>query len=171
MATPVGHMLAGASAAACARPKGPVSWRLGAGAAAGGAADLDFVPGLLLGDPARFHHGPSHSLGVALLVASLVWFLASRDRWRWALAAGGAYASHLFLDILTVDPSPPVGIPLLWPLSDAYLISPVTPLPRVLHSSASVFNLHNVGVALLEIVLFGLLLWLCVRSTVRGGST
>lgn len=171
MATPVGHMLAGASAAVGLRPEGPTSRRLAVGGLLGASADLDFVPGLLLGDPARFHHGPSHSLGFALLVAALLWVLVSRDRWRWALVGSGAYATHLLLDFLTVDPSSPVGIPLLWPLSDAYLISPVTPLPRVLHSSVSVLNPHNVGVALLEVVLFGGLLWLCIRWTLRRESS
>lgn len=170
MATPVGHMLAGASASVGAHAGGTSPWRLGVGALLGAAADLDFVPGLLLGDPARFHHGPSHSLGFALLVGAVAWVVASRNRWRWALAAGGAYASHLLLDFLTFDPSSPVGIPLLWPLSEAYLISPLTPLPRVLHSSVSVFNLHNVGVALLEVVLFGGLLWLCIRWRFRRES-
>ena len=33
------------------------------------APDLDFVPGILLGDPGAYHHGISHSLGFALMVA------------------------------------------------------------------------------------------------------
>lgn len=167
MATPVGHALAGAAAAVSVDGGRSTSRAVAVGALAGAAPDLDFLPGLLLGDPARFHHGISHSLGFALLVVGLVWLVASEARWRWALAAGGAYVSHLALDALTVDPSSPVGMPLLWPASDAYLISPVTPLPRVLHTSVNPINLHNSGVALLEIVLFGLLLWLAVRSSVR----
>lgn len=163
MSTPLGHMLAGSAAAVTAGSRTPTLRVLAVGALAGGAPDLDFLPGLILGDPARFHHGPSHSLLFAVLVAGLAWLLASRHRGAWALAAGAAYASHLLLDALTVDPSPPVGIQLLWPVSDAYVASPFRPLPRVLHTAVNVINLHNFGVAVMELALFGGLLWACLR--------
>lgn len=103
-------MLAGASAAAVTcRATERRGW-LVVGALLGASPDLDFLPGLLIGDAARFHHGVSHSLALALVVACLAWLVASRDRGPWALSAGSAYASHLLLDALTHDPSPPVGI-------------------------------------------------------------
>lgn len=164
MATPLGHMLAGAAATAvtCRRTQRR-GWLLVVGALVGASPDLDFLPGLLIGDAARFHHGLSHSLALAVVVACLAWIVASRDRGTFAIGAGSAYASHLLLDALSHDPSPPVGIPLFWPVSDVYVISPITPLPRVFHTDRSPISLHNFGVALLELVLFGFLLWVCVR--------
>jgi membrane-bound metal-dependent hydrolase YbcI (DUF457 family) len=47
----------------------------------------------------------------------------SRNRWRTALVCGISYASHLLLDWLGADNSPPRGIQLLWPFSDRWLIS------------------------------------------------
>lgn len=163
MSTPVGHMLAGATASFGARPDTSLRKQLGAGALVGASPDLDFLPGLLIGDPARFHHGPTHSLAFVLLVAAVAWLVVSRDRWRWALTAGLASASHLGLDLLTTDPSAPVGVQLLWPVSEVWVASPFRPLPRVLHTSVSVINVHNAAVMLLELVLFGGLLWICLR--------
>lgn len=165
MSTPVGHMLAGATATFGGRPEASLRKQLGAGALVGASPDLDFLPGLLIGDPARFHHGPTHSIAFVLLVAAVAWLVVSRDRWRWALAAGLASASHLVLDALTADPSAPVGMQLLWPVSEVWIASPFRPLPRVLHTSVSVVNLHNLAVILLEVVLFGGLLWVWVRAS------
>lgn len=169
MATPVGHMLVGATASLASRPRISLRRQLGVAAVIGAAPDLDFVPGLLLGDPSRFHHGPSHSLAFALLAAAIAWLVVANDRWRWALVAGYAYASHLAVDALTMDPSRPVGVQLFWPVSDAFVASPVRPLPRVLHSAVNVINLHNFGVALLEVVVFGGLLWMCLPSSSDEG--
>lgn len=39
------------------------------------APDLDFLPGMLIGDPNRFHHGPTHSItaaGVFTIVLALI---------------------------------------------------------------------------------------------------
>lgn len=134
----------------------------------GGAADLDFVPGLLLGDPGRFHHLYTHSIGFALLAGAVAAAVVSRHRLEWGLLAAAAYASHLLLDYATHDPSPPHGIPLLWPLLDGSFASPIPLLPRVLHSSVSVFNLHNFAVSGLEFVLFGALLLVVFRWTGRA---
>jgi len=89
MATPVGHMLMGASTLALSGPRRARARLVALGALVGAAPDLDFLPGLVLGDPARFHHGPTHSLGFALLAALATWLLASRQRGRWAHAFTG----------------------------------------------------------------------------------
>ena len=159
MATPIGHALAGSIIGLGGSRAPGVDRRTMAWGTAGGLMpDLDFVPGLLVGDPARFHHGWSHSLGAAVLVGLLVWWLTSDRSVRIGAIVFLAYASHVALDWATADPSVPVGVPALWPLLDAYVISPVTVLPRVIHSSASPFNLHNLGVAAREILLLGPLL-------------
>jgi len=43
--------------------------------------------------------------------------------WRVVLACTAAYASHLFLDWLGADDTPPRGLQLLWPFSDRWFIS------------------------------------------------
>lgn len=156
MATPIGHALAGSIIGiGGSRGSGIDRRTLAWGTAGGLMPDLDFVPGLLVGDPARFHHGWSHSVGAAAVVGLLVWWLASDGNVRIAAIVFLAYASHVALDWATADPSVPVGVPALWPLLDAYVISPVMILPRVIHSSASPFNLHNLGVAAREVLLLG----------------
>lgn len=95
--------------------------------------DFDVVPGLLLGDPRLFHHQGSHSVTAAGLVGFLIGCLATwwrlNGRW-WGIGGGSLYLSHVILDTFVDDPSPPFGVQLLWPFSDAYFISSVTPLPR-----------------------------------------
>lgn len=172
MATPVGHGLAGLTVGVAGGESGRV-WRYALlGLVAGLAPDLDFVPGLLAGDPARFHHGPTHSLAAALFAGVVVLVLGPpAGRWRAGLVAAGGYLSHLVLDLVTADPSPPRGVPLLWPILDGPVQSPVTLLPRVLHSVVSPFNLHNVHVAAVETAVFGGLLVAVLvlgRRRVRG---
>jgi inner membrane protein len=95
--------------------------------------DFDVVPGLLLGDPRLFHRQGSHSVTSAALVGLLIGCLARwwrfNGRW-WGIWGGSLYLSHIILDTFVDDPSPPFGVQLLWPFSDAYVISSVTPLPR-----------------------------------------
>ena len=67
--------------------------------------------------------------------------------------------SHTILDIFSVDTSSPYGVPLLWPLSQEYYISPVSLFPDVIRSEestsafiASLWNTHNLQAAGLEIL-------------------
>jgi membrane-bound metal-dependent hydrolase YbcI (DUF457 family) len=89
-------------------------------AAAGVAADLDLLVGL--------HSRYTHSLGAAALVFAASW-LALRRRQRGrsaaALALALAYASHILLDFLAADTTPPLGIMALWPFSGRFYVSPV----------------------------------------------
>ena len=83
---------------------------------------MDFLPGLLMGSVEAYHHGVSHSLGLAVLAglacAALGWRL--RVAWRWAWLGALLYAVHLALDYTTVSPR---GIPLWWPLSEARVLA------------------------------------------------
>ena len=65
---------------------------------------------------------------------------------RVGLVASASYTTHLLLDALILDNSAPIGMPLLWPLSAEHLALPLHLFENVLHDT-SVFNLHNVGVA------------------------
>jgi len=129
------------------------------------ALDLDFIPGVLARKPNLYHHGISHSLGAVILIAALGALLIRLMR-RGQLKRDFSYlmaicGSHLMIDLITIDGRPPLGIPLFWPLSKAYLMFPL--LPPVIHSDLDlatfgqffhdVFSLHNLYVIFLEIAL------------------
>lgn len=145
------------------------------GALVAAAADLDFIPGLLLGSPARFHHAQSHSLTFALAAAVLAALVASRARLRWAWIAFLAYVSHLGLDLVTFDDGAPYGIPLFWPLSGRTFLSPVTLLPRVPHSDGALLSWPVAKLVVLEMALLGPFLawtiyWSRRRRAVRASA-
>lgn len=200
MPLPVAHSLAAAAVYVGLDSDGDRrGWRrLVLAAVIANAPDLDMVPGVLLGDPNRFHHGPSHSLGMTLLVslaaAALAWW-----GWRWplrgrlgstavggtAVMVGALWASHVVLDTLTHDPSEPVGVPILWPLWGGTLL--LWPwFPRVMKASGpagpwefvlSLLHPHNLWAAAVEVatltpVVAALLWWRRRREDRRApGST
>lgn len=133
-------------------------------------ADLDFVPGLLLGTPDRFHHGASHSLGAALLagVLTALWRRRQARGWRLALWVFGLYLSHVLIDWMSLDSVAPIGVPLFWPLADTYFHSPAPlflDIRRVAVLTWPVLR-HNLLAVILEIAIlapFGLLLTLWRR--------
>lgn len=78
------------------------------------------------------HSGPTHSIGAAAIVAIMAWGVSGfRARPAIILAVFAAYGSHIFLDWLGDDTSPPLGIMALWPFSHEYFISPVTVMPAI----------------------------------------
>jgi inner membrane protein len=92
--------------------------------------DLDFLPGLIIDQPAKFHHGPSHSLLVGIITGILVYlvarpFFSEISKRRLLLIFLIAGISHTLLDFLAVDTSFPYGVPLFWPFSEIYQISTV----------------------------------------------
>lgn len=129
------------------------------------APDLDFIPGLLMNEPNRYHHGISHSFGAAVLVSGMIAWLHKLPVFQKVHVSFGSaltlYSSHLVLDMLTLDARLPLGIPLFWPLSGTYLHVPV--LPPVKHSFlddatiaqflTDAFSTHNLGVVLMECLL------------------
>jgi inner membrane protein len=155
MATPIGHLLAGAAIGTALSRGNNVLRTAAIGALAAVAADFDFLPGLMLGDLSRFHHQESHSILFALFAALLALLVAKEDRLRWAVLVGLAYASHLALDLLTFDDSPPHGIPIFWPWSTAVFQSPVTLLPNVPWGGGLVLSAHNVNLLIRELGFLG----------------
>jgi inner membrane protein len=87
--------------------------------------DVDFLVGLLMGQPNRFHGGFTHSLGAAVAAGAILGMLAARRRLRVGLLCLLAYASHVLLDSLTRDGRPPLGVPIFWPLTGAYFNFPL----------------------------------------------
>lgn len=95
--------------------RSPRAWLF---AAVGMAADLDLIVGL--------HSRYTHSVGAVLLV--LAAGLLSTVRRRPAgialpLAIAASYGSHVLLDWLANDTSPPLGIMALWPFDNGFYLS------------------------------------------------
>lgn len=85
------------------------------------AADLDFLPGILVGQPALFHRSVGHSLGAAFLAgfitALVIKLWKKHGFFRMFFLSTATYASHLFVDLLGSSPV----MPLFWPLESAQL--------------------------------------------------
>ena len=129
MALCLAHATAGYLAYEALRPSGPHRPALLAGAVLmANAPDLDFLPGILIGTPAAYHRGVTHTMGALVAVSVAAWAVAcilrSRTAWWWGLGAAAAYGSHLLVDWMTVDAVPPAGIRMLWPLTGAWLHAP-----------------------------------------------
>ncbi len=122
MPSPIGHLLGGIAAgwlAAGPAPSDRFGLKDGPGRASdmrreaavfgalGMAPDLDLLVGA--------HSTYTHSLGAVVLtaIAALVW----TRRLRLAVASAAAVASHVLLDWLGSDTTPPLGIMALWPLT------------------------------------------------------
>lgn len=137
MASPYGHALMGLSLLNLWLPKWPLKKRarsICVWAILGAClSDLDFLPGLLLGQGGRFHHGIAHSIGFVLTFSLLVWFgivlfQKSPDILKVGALIFSLTFSHLVLDYLTEAPK---GFPLLWPFSESPFSSPWPIFPRV----------------------------------------
>jgi hypothetical protein len=118
MPSPVGHTLAGCAVALAVMPPQMLqaweAWALCLICA--NLADVDFIPGILTGNPRTFHRGPSHSLVAGIVAAGLGASLLTWSAVPWVTWAGLiflAYASHVGLDYFT----PGRGVLLSWPLS------------------------------------------------------
>lgn len=139
MCTPIGHSLAalGLFYATGSKPVKEDTRRLGWFILLANLPDFDFIPGILIGDPGRFHHGISHSIGLALIIFMLAWWWnrpkLANSRLATAFIAFALVGSHLLLDWLTWDPPGynEQGIPFLWPWSDMYYLAPQTLFLRV----------------------------------------
>lgn len=127
MATPLGHALCGIALGEVAAGDKPLcsapwrEWLVFAALAQG--PDLDFLAGLLVGDFEAFHHGISHSLGAALVVALMagLWGRTKGVGVRYALLAFLIYFGQVLVDAITIDRSLPYGVPLWWPFYDGYV--------------------------------------------------
>ena len=141
---------------------------------AANAPDLDFLPGLFVGDLGRYHHGPSHSMIFAVLFGIFAGALFSRRVYAFVLGFS-LYLSHVLLDYLVQDPSPPLGVPLFWPFNHQYYMAPFAlyrpfnyPTSLAEPVLSTVFSFHNFLTIMMEILLLLPLLLLvswCKKST------
>jgi LexA-binding, inner membrane-associated putative hydrolase len=120
MPSPVGHILAGAALyLAGTSPQHRSNVTLGVTLMGSVLPDFDFLPGILIGHPAAFHHGVSHSLAFAVLFGAVLFVLLRGHRQkiiatRAALLGALAYAFHIALDAVSAYEA----VPILWPLSN-----------------------------------------------------
>jgi len=138
MATPYGHTLAGLTLLNLCYPqtapsKGREWFVYGLVALGASFPDLDFIPGLILGQVGRFHHGNFHSLGVAIGAALIAGIFIKLIQPRSSFIKTGSFVfclgiSHLFLDYFT---EAPYGFPLFWPFMETKFLSPLPIFPRV----------------------------------------
>ncbi len=177
MPSPVGHALA-AIAAGCLVPGVKAHGRLSARdvmlfGALGVAPDLDLLFGM--------HSGPTHGIGAAVLAAAAAYLPGAGDRspaerFRLAVACCLACASHILLDWLGTDSSPPIGIMALWPFSYEYFESSLHVFPAVsrrIHQP-ELFWSQNSRALFWELMILGpaavgILFWQC-RGRSRAAS-
>ena len=121
MPSPVGHALAGLTAGWLVRGTPTFNEKTTWTREAALFGTLGILPDvdLLFGT----HSGPTHGIGAAALVglvAFLIWPGRTAARVQAALACVLAYSSHIVLDWLGSDSSPPIGIMAFWPISREY---------------------------------------------------
>jgi membrane-bound metal-dependent hydrolase YbcI (DUF457 family) len=132
MPSPVGHALAGVAAAWLSGGRLPQGWHsplvlpcpgrslasfdvtarsaeIVLFSVAAIAPDLDLLFGT--------HSTYTHSIGAVVIVFALAMAAGGVRLWRVALGIAAAWGSHILLDWLGNDTSPPIGVMALWPFS------------------------------------------------------
>lgn len=162
MPTPIGHALAGLAVAGLSQsPRRASVFQIGILVLCAAAPDLDLA--LRLVDGVNHHRGASHSL-VAAMLAGFVGLLLRRsgaDLPRASMIAA-AWASHVLLDFLGVDTSPPSGEMALWPFSTGFYISPITVFYDVSRSFTWAAIQHNaiaVGIEIVVLIPIVIVVW------------
>jgi len=160
MPSPVGHALGGIAAGWAVAPRRD---RLTAAllAAVAIAPDLDLLFGT--------HREASHSVGAAAIAGIAAALVARRGRARWGAAVALTWVSHVFLDWLSNDTRPPLGVMALWPMSHDYYKAAIEIFPPVSRRYwESRFWLYNLRAIAMELVtlgpLAGLVLWRVRRA-------
>ena len=154
MPTPIGHALAGLAVAGIATRGDASVPRTSVLVFCAVAPDLDLV--LRFVDGMNHHRGPSHSVTAAVLVGVLGLVLARGRPWkRLAPWAAAAWLSHVVLDYLGVDTSPPRGEMALWPFSDAFFASPIPLFYDVPRAFDLASIRHNLTAVAIEIAILG----------------
>jgi hypothetical protein len=126
--------------------------------------DLDFLPGLLVGDFDRYHNAISHSLFLGVLVAlftgTFMWLVGRSHFFFWFGLTLLCYELHVIMDFF-IDGR---GVMLLWPLSPDRLKSPVK-LFYGLHRSDGWVSIRHLWTLLTELV-FAVFVILTMNSVI-----
>jgi membrane-bound metal-dependent hydrolase YbcI (DUF457 family) len=127
---------------------------------AANVADLDLLPGLVIGDASRYHHGFTHSLGAAVIAgvmaaAAATWFRL-QGAVRFGVLVAAAFASHVVLDMLSIGKSAYNAVPLFWPITNRIYTLPPSIFPDIQYDSTAVrffgslFSRNNLYALLFE---------------------
>lgn len=175
MASPVGHALIGLSAYTIGvrcRFWTPGRATLLAITAVSLLPDLDFLPVLFIGfDKAnQLHHVYTHTLGFCLL-GGVLGGMAAQYTGRFSfkigfLASFSLLTLHLLADTLCFDNRPPYGAMIFWPLSERYLVSPVSVFMGVAKQDwRTLFGWYNVISITWEMIILMPFLYFLYRDT------
>lgn len=169
MATPIGHALAGYAVHGLGYHQEEEHYTgvLWACLILAIIPDLDFLPGIVQGQPALYHQGISHSFifaGIISLFAAVLYRLFINRK---ASFLGNlvlfclAYSSHLVIDLFGPDARPPYCIPSFWPFSSDTYLSPFQIFWGVQHAHttttatiewvATVLQPYNLGAIAIEV--------------------
>jgi inner membrane protein len=162
MPTPIGHSLAGYLIFTARNShENQLKWTdMLVAVIIANMADLDIIPGILVGNANKFHHGITHSIGFAVIVgllAGLLFFIIKRKNFLLYFSLFFfSYFSHVLLDYLAADTKAPFGEQLFWPISQIYVLSPI-PIFSDVHKASdssvflqSLFNWHNFRTIVIE---------------------
>jgi hypothetical protein len=130
--------------------------------------DFDFLFGT--------HSTYSHSIGAVGLAFVAALAVVGRQRWLLALGAAAAYASHVFLDWMGRDMSPPIGIMALWPLTNEFYQSDLFLFPAISRRYwLGSFWSQNLGAVAFELLMVGPIAavawWLRARGRAQSGQS
>ena len=170
MPTPLGHALAGVAIAGLSGSgkRVPVS-HIAVLVLCATAPDMDLL--LRFVDGVNHHRGATHSLGAVALVAALAFVLRRLGVGLPPVPAiGAAWASHVLLDFLGLDTSPPAGEMALWPWSDAFYVSPVALFYDVRRSFSPSAIGHNAIAVVIELLILVPIVMFCWRGTTHRKS-
>jgi membrane-bound metal-dependent hydrolase YbcI (DUF457 family) len=174
MPSPIGHLIAGAAIGRSITPDKPrvVAWC----AVLAAVSDVDLLfPGT--------HRTVTHSVGgviavtavivvtiVSIVVTGKVTGVRPRVRYLIAVALVLAFTSHLLLDWLGADPTPPYGLQVFWPFSDRWYISGLDLFRGT--ARRNIFTAHsmwiNATALAQEIAITGPIAWVVFRR--RGAA-
>ena len=165
MCTPIAHGLAGYTVLLVGEPRLAADFRsnlqaIGAGFVFGSMADADFLVAYYTKIPELQHHFFSHSISFTLAIGVVTYLLLKvlihSAVFRTALLLMAAYGSHLSLDYFTHDGSPPIGIPLFWPMTDRHMVAPVEVFLSIHRGSIqALFGSHNFMALFREVLVLG----------------
>ena len=129
MASPIGHAIAGYTVyrATWNKNREDSKTLLFLCLLMGIAPDFDFFPGILVGQPALYHQGISHSIGFAVISSLILAWLYSFKRGTFLGDWGRfclSYCSHLLMDFFAPDGRLPFGEPLFWPFDTSHYLGP-----------------------------------------------
>lgn len=173
MCTPLGHSIVGYSVAM--NQSGieirKIGWMILHVVLFANLPDIDLLVGYAVGNPNRYHHLWTHSLGFVILAGLLYGIsyalLKKKNGLKAGLIISGIVFSHIVLDFFSKDTRVPYGMPLFWPISEKFYLSPVTLFLDINKASSSdaflgsLFCLHNLWTLLFEVaVMTPLLVWI-----------